>query len=292
MSQRRLTAAVLSAVAGVAVAGSFAGTANASSASSPSQEPRTTTPTKPSDSAGPTTSPTAAPRPAQISGQIIAVDAANGTISIATSLNGRNTTITLKVGVNASALVDGVVTTLANVPIGAQVQVGGNDGGPLLRVTSPAKPLQLEGTLVGVNPTAGTVSVKLPTMGATLQVSADAKVTLDGAAVALGALPAGAMLRLSGTESGTVRLITKIEARSVRPAPAPKPTTSEAPKPAVTTTPKPSEPPKPIVTTVPKPSEPPKPAVTTTPKPSEPPKPIVTTVPQSISSPTAKPSSR
>ncbi|MFI7599403.1 hypothetical protein [Actinoplanes sp. NPDC049681] len=290
MRQRRLTAAVLSAAAGLTVTSLLTGAANASSVSSPGKEAPTGTPTKSSDSPTLPPSPTAIPRPALISGQITAVDATNGTISIATVLNGKNVTITLKVGVNTTALVDGVPTTLANVPVGAQVQVGGNDGGPLLRVTSQPKPLRWEGTLISVDGTGGTVSVKLATAAVTLPVGAGAKVLLDGTPVVLGALPVGAMLRLSGTETGTVRLITMIEARSAQPTATPKPTTSEPPKPAVTAAPKPktSEPSKPAATTPPKPttSETPKPAVTAAPKPktSEPSKPAPTIPPKPTTS--------
>lgn len=78
-----------------------------------------------------------------------------------------------------------------------------------------------DGTVSAVDTTAGTVTITHPgrdgtTQTETISVAADAKVSLDGQASSLAALPVGARVRLEGTATATTQTVTRVEARTAR----------------------------------------------------------------------------
>jgi hypothetical protein len=237
MRQRRLTAAVLSAVAGIAVAGMLTGTAHAAETAPRTSTPATQTVTTPS----PTTSPSAG---MQLSGRITAVDPKAGTVTALVSLNGRDTALTFTVTATTKILVNGVPATLAALPVNVPVQLSrAGDGAPLtiaatvIPPTPTAKPTPISppapavqpgvlgGAVVAVDAKARTVSVKVATGTRTWPVTADAKITLDGATVALAAVPVNATVSLGTADSATGQVVNRIDANRVKPAePTAKPT--------------------------------------------------------------------
>jgi hypothetical protein len=306
MRQRRLTAAVLSAVAGIAVAALLTGTAHAAETA-----PRTNPPaTQPVTTPSPTTSPSSG---MQLSGRITAVDPKAGTVTAMVSLNGRDTALTFTVTGTTKILVNGVPATLAALPVNVPVQLSrAGDGAPLtiaatvIPPTPTAKPTPtsppapavqpgvpsppapavqpgvLGGAVVAVDAKARTVSVKVATGTRTWPVTADARITLDGATVALAAVPVNATVSLGTADSATGQVVNRIEATRVKPTePTIKPT-----EPTI----KPTEPTaKPTEPTA-KPTEPTAKPTEPTIKPTEPTaKPTVTVSVRPAVSPTVRP---
>lgn len=184
----RHRAAVITAVAGIALTGlATAGPAMAA----------TSTAVKAAASAPASTF--------NLAGTVAALNAAKGTVTVA-GVSGSNTTVT--VAPTATVAVDGNTAKLAKLPVGAQVKLSGNTTNGTTVATkvdaTTAWPFAAAGTVVSVDATAGTVSVKrvsLDGKGATdvIPVAAKATITLDGRTVALSALPAKAPILVVGT---------------------------------------------------------------------------------------------
>jgi hypothetical protein len=239
MRHRRLTAAVLTAVSGLAIAGLLAGPANASTVA-PSQTAPAATPV----TASPT--PTSTPSSSLVSATVTAVDAKTGVATVVVTVLGKN--VTLHLNANTAAVINGVKTTLAGAKVGTTVQLGSSS---VNAAVDPSKLLQLIGSLAKVDAKAGTVSVKTGTETKTLPVSTDAKITLDGVTAKLAdlaTLPATTAVSVSGQNTANGGIVTNIEAKRVKSTPTASPTATATPKatPTATTAPKttPTETPK------------------------------------------------
>jgi hypothetical protein len=219
MRHRRLTAATLTAVSGLAVAGLLAGPANAST-----DTPSTTAPAA---TPAPTTSKSTSPL---VSAKISGIDLKAGKITVSVTLDG------------TKVLVDGVQTALSDLPLGANLHLGGT--GTNLSLSADSSKL-VEGTLTKVvNSTDPTVNVKLAG-GATqtLPVSANANVSLDGVKSTLaklaGLTSGNTTVSVNGLTGMNGSVGTTITARTVKPTASPtasptattSPTTSPAASP-------------------------------------------------------------
>jgi hypothetical protein len=102
----------------------------------------------------------------------------------------------------------------------------------------PATPFSANGSLVGTDPTAATLTLLVKggkdkaSRGTKLvvKVAAGAKVTLNDAPSTLAALPAGAHVTVVGTSTGTETTVTKVNASA--PSASPTPVPSETPEPS------------------------------------------------------------
>ncbi|MEU4240853.1 hypothetical protein [Actinoplanes sp. NPDC026619] len=192
----RHRAIVVAAVAGIAITGAAPAMAATASVTSP----------KPSAGAsGGSTSGTTASFSAQ--GTLAAL---NG---LKLSLAGDNGTTAVTVDPKAAVTLDGNTAKLLSLPIGAQVKLsGGTTGGVSVATRVDAtsvRPFIAAGSVAGVDLEDRTISVTPLLAGEqatpkTYPVATDAKITLDGKAVALSALPVRAHLVVLGNvTSGT-----------------------------------------------------------------------------------------
>lgn len=220
MRHRRLTAATLTAVSGLAVAGLLAGPANASTVAptttAPAVTPVTATPT-------PTPTPTTTTKSTSplVSAKISGIDLKSGKITVSVTLDG------------TKVMVDGVQTALADLPLGANLRLGGT--GTNLSLTADSSKL-VDGTLTKVvNSTDPTLNVKLAG-GATqtLPVSANANVSLDGVKTTLaklaGLASGSTTVSVNGLTGLNSNLGTTITAKTVKPTATPTPSASKSAK--------------------------------------------------------------
>jgi hypothetical protein len=156
------------------------------------------------------------------SGIVVSVDATAGTITI--SHPGDDDPDTFIVPSGATIKLDGEAATLAGIPAGARVRVGGLDdedeATSVVAVTSWR--VQLAGTVASVDTAAGTLTLKRP--ATTVTVGSTAIIKLDGKVVPLGDLPTGARVQIQATRTATATTAIKLQAHAPKPRKsAPKP---------------------------------------------------------------------
>ncbi|WP_449063350.1 hypothetical protein [Planomonospora algeriensis] len=150
-------------------------------------------------------------------GVVASVDADAGTVAV-TAANGAENAI--PVAEDAVVLIDGVAATVAEVPAGARIKVTGtvtNSVGSATALTvTTTWAFRQEGVVASVDADAGTVTVTHLLRGrlaqTTIPVADGAVITLNRAASALAALPAGAQVQVSGTVTNGVESAKKITA--------------------------------------------------------------------------------
>jgi hypothetical protein len=217
MRSRQMTA-VVSAVAGLTVAGVFAAPALAGSRASGSCECR------PAPAVSPTTTATPAPtggtrktRGFHLDGKVNAVDTSASTITLGLGDDNTRTNV-VSVSPTAAISLDGTDVALGALPTGVRVALDGSDssGTPTATTVSGRSTwdLRLDGSLSAVDPAAGTITVKRPDNSSrTVKVGAGVPLSLDGTSVALSALPLSALVKVSGTDSPAGATATRVEAR-------------------------------------------------------------------------------
>jgi hypothetical protein len=151
-------------------------------------------------------------------GTVAAVDAGAQTVSVKRlSLDGKGTTVTYPVAAKAAISLDGRSVALSAVPARAYVLVTGTvTGGTTYAVKSLTAmsrwALNLNGTVNAVDAAAETVTVNSSNTAVKLNVDPKATIQLNGAKVALGSLPVGANVALTGTDSTVGATVSGINA--------------------------------------------------------------------------------
>jgi hypothetical protein len=162
----------------------------------------------------------------EASGTLGAVDAAAATVTVShTTGNGTTRTTTVPVDAAAEVTLDGAAVTLADLPTGARIGVTGTvtNGVPAATVLTAVSSWQftLSGTVAAADGVLSTLTVRRsPADITTVTVDASATVRLNHATVALGALPVGATVKVTGTGSVTGTTVTAVEAHAPKKAPA------------------------------------------------------------------------
>jgi hypothetical protein len=233
MRRRHLTA-VLSTVAGMALAAAVVAPAQAAAAHARHATKSSTQHAPPRDdhrTRGRHRHDAPAEDSFHVAGTVSAVDAEADTLTL--TRPGRKGTITetIPVAGDATVTLDGDAASLADLPAGARVRMNGSEAEDTRTATEikaiTSWPMRIQGTIAGIDPTAGTLTVTVggrrgTTSTTTVSVGADVPVTLDGAASTLAGLAAGARVRVlgRGTVGGTT--VTAVHARSM-PAAAIRP---------------------------------------------------------------------
>lgn len=129
-------------------------------------------------------------------GAVVSVDTTANTITITGEPGGPNRTFTLAAG--ATITVDGVATTLGNLPANVKVVLSLNEATPPLVTSIVASGKVVEGKVSAVDPVGGTLTLAghegLP--ATTYAIPATAKITLDGAVVTLDKILVGDEVRI------------------------------------------------------------------------------------------------
>jgi hypothetical protein len=205
----RHLAPVLSAVAGLALAGVLAG---------PAQAAPVTATAGTSASSGVVVNANVKVSAFVALGKITAVDASAGTVTVrpvlATDTAALNITVTAKTAIRVNL----AKVTLAKLPVGARVLVAGNADGTVRTANSidalTLSNVHVDGTVTAVTSKAITLNVNAGGTSAAVNVpvSADAKITLNGKSVKLSDLPVGAKISLDGTDGTAGLLALKVTA--------------------------------------------------------------------------------
>ncbi|MEV6349280.1 hypothetical protein [Actinoplanes sp. NPDC051851] len=146
---------------------------------------------------------------ASYSGAVSAVDAHSVTLGGG---------VTVGVSPAASVTVDGAMGTWTSLTPGSQVTLAGLETASGVRTAGTvtavsAWDLRVTGTLSAVDPDLRTLTAETTTGPVTVEVAADAEITLDGAPIGLPLLPLDTILWLSGTEGAAgVRTVNRVEA--------------------------------------------------------------------------------
>jgi hypothetical protein len=161
----------------------------------------------------------------ETSGTLDALDADAATVTVShTSGNGTTRTTTVPVDGAAVITLDGAAVTLADLPAGARIEVTGTvtNGVPAATGLTAVSSWRftLSGTVVAADGVLSTLTVRRSAGTTTVTVDAAATVRLNRVAVALGALPTGATVKVTGTGSVAGTTVTTVEAHAPKKAPA------------------------------------------------------------------------
>jgi hypothetical protein len=149
----------------------------------------------------------------RLQGLVDAADADAGTLTVLT--DGQEY-VSVPVDPAATVTVDGAAATLADLPAGARVRLGGTVTDGVADATAVSAvthwTFSTEGTLDSVDTDDTTVTVSGRDGSVTVPVDPAAVIRQNGQTVALSALTAGSRVRVAGTVTNSAQLATRVDA--------------------------------------------------------------------------------